>query len=96
MHASLTIETRAKCPPTFTFPRVSQVRSSNERYSNLRAACDALLERLSAARDRQRAFDDNVYSTQTALMGAEARAKQVRPGRKRCSGARAVSWARKA
>ena len=55
-----------------------KVRSSNERYSNLKASCDALMDRLQTARDRQRDFDDNMYRTQTELMSTEARARDMK------------------
>ncbi len=54
-----------------------QVRSSNERYGNLRSACDALMERLQAARDKQRDYDDALYTAQSQIMSAEATARQV-------------------
>ena len=55
-----------------------KVRSSNERYSNLKASCDALMDRLQTARDRQRDFDDNMYRTQTELMSGQAKAREVK------------------
>ncbi len=55
-----------------------KVRSSNERYSNLKAACDALMDRLTSARDKQRDYNDCKYKAQTALVDAQSKAEKLR------------------
>ena len=55
-----------------------KVRTANERYQNLKSNCQALMERLRDARERQREYNEAVFKMQAWLLDAEQNAKAIK------------------
>lgn len=55
-----------------------KVRSANERYQNLKSNSEALMERLEAARSKQKEYNESVRKMQSWLIDAEHQAKSLK------------------